>query len=101
MSSYKFNFGIADDVLTGMNTVNNNINASLSGLDGYVRANLAEWIGDANSSYNNAKTIWDQASAQMTVHLDNARKALGQISVNYADTEARNRAVWDNTRTGL
>ncbi|RZU53495.1 WXG100 family type VII secretion target [Krasilnikovia cinnamomea] len=101
MSSYKFNFQVADYTLDGMDAINSKIHEALNNLETYAQSHLAEWTGAAQGSYAEAKVRWDAAADQMNVALAAGRQALFNISDGYGTAEQRATQIWDNTRTGF
>ncbi len=101
MSSYTFNFNVADQTLDHMDSVNKAIRAALEELHNNCQKSLAEWEGDARTQYYEAKARWDGAAEQMTLALQAGRVSLFNISEGYGSAEQRGTQIWANTRTGF
>jgi 6 kDa early secretory antigenic target len=71
------------------------LQATISTLDAQLRANLAQWDGQAQEAYYVAKAQWDAAMANMAAVLNNLRGVIGEANVNYSTTEAANAALWN------
>ena len=100
MSSYKFNFTVADYVLDHMDTVNRNLQTSLQELEAHCRQSLAEWDGAAQAQYASAEAEWRAGAAAMTAALQSGRVSLFNISEGYGNAEQRATQIWSNTYTG-
>jgi WXG100 family type VII secretion target len=71
------------------------LQATISTLDGQLRASLSQWDGDAQQAYYAAKAKWDAAMANMAAVLNNLRAVIGEAHVNYSSTEAANASLWN------
>jgi WXG100 family type VII secretion target len=100
MTSYKFNFSVADTVLDHMDSVNSNLRNSLAELEAHCRSSLAEWDGVARESYTAAEAEWRAGAAAMSQALQSGRTSLFNISEGYGSAEQRATQIWQNTYTG-
>ncbi|BCY13394.1 WXG100 family type VII secretion target [Actinoplanes sp. L3-i22] len=100
MSSYKFNFTVADNTLDHMDTVNNNLKQALEELERNSRAHLQEWTGDAQTAYAHAEAEWRAGLQTMSQALQSGRVSLYNISEGYGGAEQRASQIWANTYTG-
>ncbi len=67
---------------------------SLTTLDGQLKGNLSEWSGSAQQAYYQAKTIWDNAAADMANVLQQLGVVIGVANHNYTVTESANTRMW-------
>lgn len=100
MSSYKFNFTVADTVLDHMDTVNSNLQNALAELESYAASSLADWEGGAQAAYDAAKKEWRAGADAMAGALQAGRISLFNISEGYGSAEQRATQIWQNTYTG-
>ena len=100
MSSYKFNFTVADGTLDHMDTVNSNLTTALEELERNSRAHLQEWDGQAQTAYTAAEAEWRAGLQTMTQALQGGRISLFNISEGYGSAEQRASQIWANTYTG-
>ena len=84
---YTFDFNMADGVRDHMATATKNIISMLENLHNEVSTSLANWESGARDQYNQAKTEWDAAAAQMPQSLGQAESALSEISSGYLQVE--------------
>lgn len=94
MSDYRFDFNLADQTLDEMHAINGRVRAALSQMEQEVEKTLQEWDGPAREAYWTAKAEWNAQAGQMPVLLEQGRKTLLDISVNYGTTEDRARKIW-------
>ena len=94
MAQYTFSFGLADGVRDHMATVTNRIHTMLETLHNDVSNSLADWDSDARNAYNDAKRVWDDASARMPAALGGAEQALASISDGYLRVEHHGVDLW-------
>lgn len=94
MSSYSFNFMLADETLDHMNRINSTITSELADLEHQVEAHLAEWDGAVKDAYWDAKAKWNAAAQQMPVALEAGRNTLYNISDGYGSAEQRWQQIW-------
>lgn len=70
------------------------LTSTVQDLDSRLRANLAEWDGQAQQAYYAAKAQWDAAMADMGNVLNQLGAVIGVANENYAHAEAANSALW-------
>ena len=100
MSSYKFNFTIADTVTDHMDTVNTQMQTALSDLEAHCRASLKDWEGATQEAYYRAEQEWKAGADAMRAALAQGRMSLYNISEGYGNAEVRSTQIWTNTYTG-
>lgn len=100
MSSYKFNFTVADTVLDHMDLVNRDLQNSLAELEANARRSLADWEGGAQAAYAAAEAEWRAGADAMRAALEAGRISLFNISEGYGTAEQRATQIWQNTYTG-
>jgi 6 kDa early secretory antigenic target len=67
---------------------------TISTLDSQLRANLAEWDGQAQQAYYAAKAVWDTAMADMANVLNQLGVVIGVANTNYTAAESANTQLW-------
>ena len=100
MTTYTFNFAMAEATLDHMGSVNQRIRAALDQLEQTCQTTMADWTDDSKNAYIVQKQRWDQNAAAMNQALMGARQALGGISQGYGDAQSRATNLWQNTYTG-
>jgi len=100
MSSYKFNFTVADTVCDHMDVVNSELQSALSELEAHCRTSLGDWTGVARDSYYAAEAEWRAGADTMRSALGQGRMSLFNISEGYGSAEQRATTIWTNTYTG-
>lgn len=93
---YTFDFNMADSVRDHMATATKSIISMLETLHNEVSTSLASWESGAREQYNQAKTEWDAAAAQMPQSLGQAEQALSEISSGYLQVEHYGAGRWMN-----
>jgi len=68
--------------------------ATLDTLDAQVRANLAEWDGDARTAYEQKSREWKQAAQRMAASVSGMSKAIGDSHDIHLGAERTNTAMW-------
>jgi 6 kDa early secretory antigenic target len=95
-SSYtRAQFGALQTGEADFASIYSQLQSTISTLDAKLRANLAEWDGEAQAAYHVAKAKWDAAMANMAMVLNNLKAVIGEANVNYTNTENANAALWN------
>ncbi|MUN40783.1 WXG100 family type VII secretion target [Actinomadura litoris] len=68
--------------------------ATLDTLDAQVRANLAEWDGDARAAYEQKSREWKQAAQRMAAAVSGMGTAVGDSHDIHLGAERSNTAMW-------
>jgi WXG100 family type VII secretion target len=96
-SSYtRAQFGSLQQGESDFQQIYSQLTSTISTLDSQLRANLAQWDGQARDAYYVAKAQWDAAEANMAQVLTNLRGVIGTAHENYTSTEAANANLWNS-----
>jgi uncharacterized protein YukE len=95
MTSYEVSMEQMEFVRGEMQTVTDNLQATLDNLADNVTRNLAHWSADSREAYNVAKAKWDIAAQAMHYQLAQATKAVGIINEYYQSGEKYGTSLWD------
>jgi WXG100 family type VII secretion target len=94
MATYTVNMSNVQEVAAEMGAIAKYIQGVLTELDDGAKQNLAEWTSSARDAYNHAKTIWDNAAADMVTQAAAAQSSLSSIHDNYANAEYQGLGLW-------
>lgn len=72
----------------------NSLSSTVTNLDGQLRTNLADWDGEAQAAYTQAKAVWDKAIADMGAVIQGLSSVLGSANANYQTAERTNSAMF-------
>ncbi|MDR7279681.1 WXG100 family type VII secretion target [Catenuloplanes atrovinosus] len=67
----------------------------LDDLDADARSTAAAWSGEAWRAYEERRAAWRRAGAELGALLREIGRAVEVSAADYADVEARNRALFD------
>jgi 6 kDa early secretory antigenic target len=96
MSEYtRVMFGQLDQSRADFAGTYSSLQDTISTLDTQLRTNLAEWDGSAQQAYYAAKTVWDNAMADMANVLNQLGLVIGVADTNYTSAEAANTQLWN------
>lgn len=70
------------------------MNSELADLRAYLAPLVANWTGQAASSYQGLQAKWDTAAADLNSVLNTISAALGQAHSNYTQAESSNTRMW-------
>jgi WXG100 family type VII secretion target len=73
---------------------NEHITTSLTSLQNNLEAQMAGWSGAARNQYEEYKTTWHRAAANMNEILDSLARNTGIMATNYEDAESANARMW-------
>lgn len=68
--------------------------ATISELETKLNQSLAEWTGDAQEAYAEAKLAWSRAFTHMQTVLNQAQVHVGNASDMYQAVERQNQSIW-------
>ena len=66
----------------------------VSALESQLQGNLSEWIGSAQTAYQQAQAQWNAAMADMQQVLNQLGMVIGTANTNYQSAESTNTALW-------
>ncbi|GGV26661.1 hypothetical protein GCM10010182_56790 [Actinomadura cremea] len=95
MSDYTYvNFGGMQNAQQNFQNALKSYQATLDALDAQVRANLAEWDGDARAAYEQKSREWKQAAQRMATAVNGMSRAIGDSHDIHLGAERTNTAMW-------
>ncbi len=95
MSEYtRVQFGTMEQGRADFAATYSAVQNTVSTLDSQLRSNLAEWDGSAQQAYYAAKTVWDNAMADMAGVLNQLGAVIGVANENYTAAESANTRMW-------
>ena len=66
----------------------------ISTLESQLQGNLSEWIGSAQTAYQQAQAQWNAAMADMQQVLSQLGMVIGTANTNYQSAESASTALW-------
>ena len=66
----------------------------LDALEKNLEQTLAEWTGDAQRAYAEARACWDQSARDLHAELVRLHEAIGRSHRNFRSSSATNVQVW-------
>ncbi|WP_371502786.1 hypothetical protein OG871_36760 [Kitasatospora sp. NBC_00374] len=94
MSTYSVQMDQVEVIVGEMNAITQRINQTLADLDNQAKIHLVEWTSDAQATYAQVKTVWDNAALDMTQKAATATQMLGTINEYYAYGERAGVQLW-------
>lgn len=68
--------------------------SEISTLESQLQGNLSEWIGSAQTAYQQAQAQWNAAMADMQQVLNQLGTVIGTANTNYQSAEQANTSLW-------
>jgi WXG100 family type VII secretion target len=81
-------------VNTDMANQNQHIDTALTTLQNSLEAQLSGWSGTARTQYEEYKTEWNKAATNMNTLLDTLARNTQTMANNYDDAETTNARMW-------
>jgi len=66
----------------------------ISTLESQLQSNLSEWVGSAQTAYQQAQAQWNAAMADMQQVLSQLGMVIGTANTNYQSAESANTGLW-------
>ncbi len=90
----KVTFGSLEAAAADISTSANQIEGRIDALESELAPLRSDWTGSASSSYQQAKTKWDAAMADMKLLLAEIGTAVQSSNSEYQATESANASRW-------
>jgi WXG100 family type VII secretion target len=68
--------------------------SEISTLESQLQSNLSEWVGSAQTAYQQAQAQWNAAMADMQQVLSQLGTVIGTANTNYQSAEQVNTVLW-------
>ena len=85
--TFSIHFNGVDDVVSELAKISQDLLTELQTLETKVSGQLSTWSGAAQDEYRTRKAEWDKAALQMQEVLTVGATTLGNVNMNYLDTE--------------
>ncbi|MEO5653837.1 MAG: WXG100 family type VII secretion target [Marmoricola sp.] len=90
----KVSFGSLEAAAADIRTSANQIEGRIDGLESELAPLRSDWTGAASASYQQSKTKWDSAMADMKLLLTEIGTAVQSSNTEYQATENANTSRW-------
>ena len=95
MSEYtRANFGALQQGMDDFRQTHSAVQNTLDELTRELQNSLAQWEGDAQGAYHQAKAQWDAAAAHMATVMNSLGGVIGTAHENYRGVEKVNTGMW-------